>query len=103
MQNLELRCMAEGRNGEWFAVCIDLDIAVEGRSFLEVRQSLQQAMKLYLNRVAELPEEERQQLLARRSPWHVRAKFALSWLRAMLGKQDNRKCQFTVPRDALAA
>jgi predicted RNase H-like HicB family nuclease len=84
MRDPTLRCLAEGRDGDWFAICIDLDIAVQGQSFPEVRDSLSEAIKLYLERVAELPEHERVRLLNRRSPWPIRAKFELNWLLSKL-------------------
>ena len=43
-----LRCYAEGRDGDWEAICLDLDIAVQGSSFEEVFRSLQEAISLYL-------------------------------------------------------
>jgi len=92
-----LRCMAEGRNGNWYAVCIDLDIAVEGHSFAEVRGSLEQAINLYLARVSELPGVEQDALLNRRSPWRIRAKFALVWLFGKLLRGDGHQRYFTLP------
>ena len=46
------RCMAEGRDGDWYAIYVDLDIAVQGRSFPEVHDSLEQAIETYLERVS---------------------------------------------------
>jgi predicted RNase H-like HicB family nuclease len=89
--------MAERRDGDWFAVCIDLDIAVQGQSFVDVRQNLQQAIKLYVERVSELPEAEQARLLNRRSPWHIRAKFALLSLLIRVRKRDEYERQFTLP------
>ena len=72
-----LRCMAESRNGAWWAICIDLDISVQGESPAEVRNGLRTAIAMYLERVSELPEPERAALLRRRSPWYLWAKFYL--------------------------
>ena len=75
------RCYAHGRGRGWQAICVDLDIAVDGASRQEVRASLATSIELYLETVADLPAEEQQRLLTRRSPWHVRAKLAaLAWL-----------------------
>jgi predicted RNase H-like HicB family nuclease len=49
-----LHCYAEGRNGDWEAICLDLDIAVQGGSFEEVFGSLREAISLYLESVADL-------------------------------------------------
>ncbi len=35
-----LRCYAEGRNGEWEAICLDLDIAVQEKSFEDAFHAL---------------------------------------------------------------
>ena len=75
------RCYAHGHELGWQAICVDLDIAVDGTSLQEVRASLATSIDLYLETVAELPAEEQRRLLGRRSPWHVRAKMSvLAWL-----------------------
>lgn len=55
-------CCAEGKDGRWQALCLDLDIAVQGSSFDEVVHSLNDAMALYLETVADLPAEDRERL-----------------------------------------
>ncbi|WP_256445687.1 hypothetical protein [Skermanella sp. TT6] len=37
-------CIAEGRDGEWEAFCLDLDLAVAGTSFEEVYRDLNKAI-----------------------------------------------------------
>ena len=89
---LALRCYAYGRDGDWEAICTDLDIAVFGASLPEVEASLRTAVDLYLETVSELPDEERRRLLARRAPLHVRAKLAtLTWLQRLRGHRDRRQ------------
>jgi hypothetical protein len=68
-----LQCFAEGQHGDWEAICLDLDIAVQGSSFDEVRQCLKEAIELYLEEVSTLPEADRSRLLWRRA--------APSWVR----------------------
>ena len=51
-----LRCHAEGRDGDWEAFCLDLDIAVPGRSFEDVFRALNEAIALHVEAVAALPE-----------------------------------------------
>ena len=66
-----LHCYAEGRDGEWEAICLDLDVAVQGKSFADVYDSLNKAIALYLESVRDLPEAERESLLQRRVPLRV--------------------------------
>ena len=101
MAEIELRCMAEGRADSWLAVCVDLDIAVQGESFPEVRESLAKAIDMYLDRVGELPSAEQQQLINRRSPWHVRAKFEFYRVLSKF-KRDGGHRPFTLPGHAPA-
>ena len=68
-----LHCYAEGRDGEWEAICLDLDIAVQGRTFEEVFGSLQEAISLYLETVADLPADQQPPLLHRPVPLRLPA------------------------------
>lgn len=87
VRTLPLRCYAYGGGDGWGAICTDLDIAVDGSSLDDVKASLAACIELYLEGVAESPPEERPRLLARRSPWRLRARLAgLAWLRGVLGR-----------------
>lgn len=66
--NRTLHCYASGRDGDWEAICLDLDIAVQGESFEIVQRSLQEAVALYLEAVADLPADQRRHLLHRPAP-----------------------------------
>jgi hypothetical protein len=79
-----LRCFAEGYPGHWEAICLDLDIAVQGKSMEEVFHSLSAAIDLYLEHVQELPENERAKLLNRQAPWPLRLRFFAHVLRVIL-------------------
>lgn len=79
-----LHCVAEGGQDGWEAICLDLDIAVQGDTFEDAYHSLNEAIDLYVESVADLPEADRRRLLARRVPWNVRAGIALRSLRAAL-------------------
>jgi hypothetical protein len=81
--------MASSKDGAWEAICVDLDIAVQGRSFSEVQESLRQSINMFLERVAELPENERYKLLNRRAPWLLRAKFNLLSALSRVGRDGN--------------
>jgi hypothetical protein len=99
LPNRTLRCYAEGRNGDWEAICLDLDIAVQGGSFQEVFSSLRDAISLYLESVADLPLEERRALLNRPAPFPVRFKFLTHALRGLFPDSDvdRQRHQFTMP------
>ena len=73
-----LQCYAYRRGHRWHAICTDLDIAVDGASSPEVVAALETCIDMYLERVAELPADERQRFLNRRTPWRVRASLAVS-------------------------
>ena len=62
-QTRNLLCYASGHGHDWEAICLDLDIAVQGQSFDEVFNDLNEAIALYLESVRELPEAERARLM----------------------------------------
>ncbi len=94
-----LRCYAEGRDDGWEAICLDLDIAVQGASFTEVLDSLNEAISLYLDSVSEHPEDERASLLDRPSPRSVRTRFLAYTVRSFFAAGDDGpyRHQFTLP------
>ena len=94
-----LRCYAEGRDGDWEAICLDLDIAVQGQSFKQVSKSLVEAIELHISTVMTLPESERRHLLYRPAPFSIRLKFLLYALRSLFTRRDGSglRHQFEVP------
>jgi predicted RNase H-like HicB family nuclease len=94
-----LHCYAEGRDGNWEAICLDLDIAVQGQSFDEVFASLREAILLYLETVADLPPQEQPSLLQRPAPLSVRLKFLTHAARGLFAANadDIQRHQFTMP------
>ena len=94
-----LHCYAEGRDGKWEAICLDLDVAVQGESFEEVYHSLHKAVSLYLESVLTLPEDQRSHLLKRPAPLSVRWKFFTLAFRSLFGDYDRggQHHQFTLP------
>ena len=94
-----LRCYAEGRDDGWEAICLDLDIAVQGAAFTAVLDSLNEAISLYLDSVSELPEDERGSLLDRPAPWSVRSRFLAYAVRSFFAVGDDGpyRHQFTLP------
>ena len=90
-----LQCYAYRRGQRWHAICTDLDIAVDGESLLAVVASLETCIDMYLERVAELPAQERERFLTRRAPWRVRASLAVStWLHRLKGASERHARSF---------
>lgn len=88
---MELQCYAYRRGDVWEAICTDLDVAVFGPSHKHVTRSLAEAIDLHLETVVGLPDKERQAMLTRRAPWHVR--FALElWARV-----HHSRCKWRLP------
>jgi hypothetical protein len=82
--SLELLCVARGGGERWEALCLDLDLAVQGRSFDEVRALLEEAVSSYVEDPKAEEEPARSQLLARRVPLHVRLAWAWRFFKAAL-------------------
>jgi hypothetical protein len=94
-----LRCYAEGRPGQWVALCLDLDLAVQAPSFPEVVQVLEQAIAQYLEQVASLPSAEQVAFLHRQVPLSLRLKFLWCALRLLLrsGSANGKdRAEFTI-------
>ena len=74
---VNLQCYSRQCGSQAFAICTDLDIAVDGSSLAEARASLVTCVELYLERAEALYAKDRHRWLTRRAPWHVRAHMAL--------------------------
>ncbi len=51
-----IKCYAEGRPGKWEAFCLDFDLVVQGSSFQDVYEKLDEQVALYLDGVKDLPD-----------------------------------------------
>lgn len=71
-----LFCYARPYAGGWEATCIDLDIAVQGGTFEEVRQALNENVVSYVEDALHESEPNRSRLLSRRAPFRQR----LAWV-----------------------
>lgn len=93
-----LYCYASGHDDAWEAICLDLDIAVQGKSFEDVSTLLQEAIALYVQTVSELPEAERAGLLQRSVPFSTRLGSAIqAFWSALRARADGElKHQFTM-------
>ena len=91
------RCFAHGREGDWEAICIDLDIAIQGGSFDEVRGLLNRAVATYVADAHREPAAVRDRLLNRRAPWFVSVGFAVRLLLSSFDRRRNEVVQATFP------
>jgi hypothetical protein len=96
----ELICIAKGRDDRWEAICLDLDIAVAGKSFDDVQQILRGAIISYFADAQKEREPVRSQLLHRRVPFWARLRWTWPFVLAVLfgRKQQDAKatCEFPV-------
>lgn len=99
-----LYCYASGREGVWEAICLDLDIAVQGSTFVGSSAFLQEAIALYLQTVSELPEADRAALLSRFVPFWTRLGFAIDafWFTLRASADGHLKHQFTMASPVVA-
>lgn len=100
MVEKRLLCFARGRSGEWEAICLDLDLAVQGSSFDEVRDLLIECIGTYLVDAGAEDERNAARLLNRRAPFLVRLRYALGWLVHVLRRRnfsDEYQASFELP------
>ena len=92
-----LHCFTEGRDGDWEAICLDLDIAVQGLSFEGIRFAAGGDLTLFPDR-RRLPADQRPGLLDRPVPLPVRLMFLTRVVRGLFsGGDDTQRRQFTMP------
>ena len=93
-------CSAEGCENRWQAICIDLDIAVQGKSLAEVQAVLSEAIDLYVEAANAENGRQRERLLNRKSPFGVRLSIACrSFANYVFGSSssDMLQASFEVP------
>lgn len=83
-----LVCFAKGRAGDWEAICLTFDIAVQGSSEDEVQHSLREAIALFIRSVKEERDPKvREKLLRHRAPASVWLRYVSSFfLHVVLGR-----------------
>jgi len=74
----KLVCFARGRPGDWEAICLDYDLAVQGHSFDEVQHLLELSIDDYIESARQEAPEVRDRLLNRHVPTRI-------WLGYILG------------------
>lgn len=82
-------CFIHGSRDDWQGICVDLDIAVQGRSFDEVKDLLSISIGSYIESALAEEPAVRDQLLNRKSPVLVRLRHALSFLWAVSRHRNN--------------
>jgi hypothetical protein len=75
-----LVCFAKGRPGEWEAICLTFDIAVQGSSEEEVQRSLREAIALFVQSARDERDPKlRYRLLHRCAPLRVWLRYVSSF------------------------
>jgi len=97
MEN-EVLCVARRHGEDWEAFCLNFDLAVQGRSFDEVRSLLSEAIMTYIEDASTEPEPARSRLLRRGVPLHVRLLWAWRFFwAAFSGKTRDGDSAFGFP------
>lgn len=93
-----LLCFAHGQGDKWEAICLDLDLAVQGRSYEEVYEGLNRAVGTYVEDALKEGPEAARRLLRRKAPWHVRAGYIVSFiLSTLLSRDTEQRHGYTMP------
>jgi hypothetical protein len=93
-----LFCVAHRHGDQWEAICLDLDLAVQGTTFAEVQEQLNAAISSYVEDAAKEPEPTRSQLLGRRAP--LSARIAWLWpvvVSAVFDRRDGKNASVQFP------
>ena len=95
----KVQCYARGSEEGWEAMCVDLDIAVQGSSFDEVKRLLDEAVRSYAEDACAEDGATARRLLNRRAPLGVRLGMAASYVvHATFARNDNEcRAGFDLP------
>jgi len=94
------RCYIEGKGADWEAVCLDLDVAVQGESFHDVVDRLVEAVKLHVQYVLSLPAAEQSRFWARSAPFALRVRFLWYAFKSTIrhnGAGDKERAELLLP------
>ncbi len=72
-----LTCYLVEREGRWEGLCMDYNLAVQGRSPNDARNKLSLAVRRHLSDLMDAPARDRGRPAAQRAPWRVRMVLAL--------------------------
>ena len=71
-------CVAHGCDEHgWQAICLNLDIAAEGRTLADVRMRLNAAVASYVEEAMKLPQRDRRRLLNRQVPLSLKLAYGV--------------------------
>lgn len=91
-QQLLLRCYAERQqNGEWFAICLDLNLAAQADTQQEVKNKLHAQIGHYVREAITVDAEYADQLLQRKAPLFFFARYYWLRLRCWLRSGTDRR------------
>ena len=94
---IPLECVAHGSGHHWEAICLDLDIAVQGHSLQEVSGLLRETIESYIADAMAQEEPLRSQMLNRSVPFFVRAAWAWRLFYAtMVGRRLEKQREATI-------
>ncbi|MCY4101129.1 MAG: hypothetical protein OXF46_09440 [Rhodobacteraceae bacterium] len=78
-----------GNGSDWEGLCTTFDIAMEGTSLEETKKFLEEAVIAFLESLEDLPAHDRERLLKRKAPIHLRIILFTQYLRYRLRKSVN--------------
>ena len=94
---IPLECVAHGAGHHWEAICLDLDLAVQGRSLQEVSGLLRETIETYIADALAQDEPVRSQMLHRSVTFLVRASWALRlFFATMNGRRLDKQREATI-------
>ncbi len=77
-ESLVVRCLAMREGTHWVALCLDFDLAAQGESINEVKESLDAQIRDYVLEAATVDQAHAPYLLRRKAPLRYRMLFR--WL-----------------------
>jgi len=90
-----LSCVVRGHTDHWEGFCLDLDLAVQGRTYDQVRDGLLKAINGYIDAALLEDEQTRNELLNRRAPLRVRLYWALQLFWATISGRSPKSDSIT--------
>lgn len=103
LDDLILRCYAEqDQDGDWFTMCIDLNLYARGDSFDEARQKLHGFIKQYIKDALTKDSAFIGDLIPRKAPLHFILRYYFIWLVCTVkgfrdAAEDVHRCLFNEP------
>lgn len=100
MQQRALWGYAHGRDDRWEAICVDLDISVQGESWDEVKALLDEAVRTYVEDALRESPADRDRLLHRQAPLLERVRLAVLFMVHIVSSRRRRRdlqASFDIP------